>query len=116
MTYPLFYREHSRYHFECSCEACLNDWPKCSNLPKNVKGLANTAYKDKNLINKLLPLLKVRDKNLKKKDVSNSEKVRICVDCMKLADAILKRPHALLCELEKDLHRYLFAYYTEMNV
>ena len=107
---------HARYHFECCCEACINDWPKCSKLPSNVKGLAHTAYKDKTAMNKLLPLIKNKDKKLKKQDVSNSEKVKICVDAMKLADSILKRPHALLCELENDLHRCLYALYSDVSV
>ena len=109
----LFSSVHARYHFECGCEACENDWPKCSNLPSNLKGLAHSSYKDKSLINKLLPLLKAKDKKLKKKDVSSSEKVKICIECMKLCDSILKRPHALLCELENDLHQCLYAYYSE---
>ena len=111
----LHFSVHARYHFECSCEACSNDWPKCSNLPSNVQGLAHSSYKDKSLINKLLPLLKAKDKKLKKKGSSNLEKVKICIDCMKLCNAVLKRPHALLCELENDLHQCLYAFYSESD-
>ena len=64
-------------------------------------------------MNKLVSLLKVKDKKLKNKEVSISDKVKICIDGMKLAESILKRPHALLCELENDLHRSLYAFYSD---
>ena len=54
-----------------------------------------------------------KDKKLKRPEISNSEKVKICMDCMKLADTILKRPHALLCALEDGLHQSLYALYSE---
>jgi hypothetical protein len=109
----VFFRVHARYHFECSCEACLNDWPQCSKLPSNIKGLPPTAYKDKTAITKLVSLLKVKDKKLEKKEVATTEKVKICIDAMKLAESILKRPHALLCDIENDLHRCLYAFYCD---
>ena len=64
-------------------------------------------------MNKLVSLLKVKDKKLKKNEVSISEKVKTCIDGMKLADSVLKRPHAILCELENDLHRCLYAFYSD---
>ena len=93
----------------------MKDWPLKSKLPGNVKGLAHTAYKDKTAVNKLHSMVKTKDKKLKRPEISNSEKVKICMDCMKLADTILKRPHALLCALEDDLHRSLYALYSEIN-
>ena len=110
--YFLIYSVHARYHFECACTACTGDWQKTSSLPKNVKGLSHNAYKDKTSINKLQPLLKAKDKKLKNDEVSNLEKLKICIDCMKLAESILNRPHALLCELENDLHRQLYVFYS----
>ena len=110
--YFSIYSVHARYHFECACKACTGDWQKTSSLPKNVKGLSHNAYKDKTSINKLQPLLKAKDKKLKNAEVSNLEKLKICIDCMKLAESILNRPHALLCELENDLHRQLYVFYS----
>ena len=111
-----YFSVHARYHFTCECSACLNDWQQCTKLPRNVKGLSNTAYKDKSMVNKLASMLKTKEKMTKRRDISSSEKLRICIECMKLADATLKRPHGLLCQVENDLHRHLFAFHSDINL
>ena len=109
----ILFRVHKSYHFECSCEACLNNWPTISHLP--IKVVTSSCYKDKSDIHKLQSLLKVKEKKLKKKNCPNHEKVLIYIECIKLADTTLKRPHALLCQLESELHQCLIALYSENN-
>ena len=109
----ILFRLHKTYHFECSCEACRNEWPTISNLPSNVG--KSTCYKDKSEIHKPQSLLKVNEKKLKKKSCPNHEKVLILIECIKIAESTLKRPHALFCQLENELHQCLIALYSENN-
>ena len=100
------FRVHQRYHFECRCQACTNDWPLLSNLPTNVRGLPKSCYKDKDGSKKLSALMKNKAGQKTPKQV-----LQATVSCTETAERVLQRPHALLCQLEDEVHCCLIELY-----
>jgi len=91
----------SRYLFECQCVACVQNWP--SKLPKNVKGLPDSAYLDKSHLKKL--------DSLGKKFWKGEQKLDFLKTLTTLACSTLRRPHGLLMAVEEALHRALWVEY-----
>ena len=102
------FRVHQRYFFDCICSACKKDWPKIENLPSAVGGLPKTAHVDKESAKRLRNMIKSKD-NLKGKAKKKRELLKATNECLKLAEKVLVRPHALLCTLEEEIHTCLIS-------
>ena len=86
---------HSRYHFDCLCQACGQQWPMKDELPINL------PKKDRNVA-KLKKILDVAQKT-----DGQVEKYQILKQGVTLAYQILKPPHAIICDLESDFYKQL---------
>ena len=87
---------HARYHFECQCVACQQQWPIRTGLPKQLNG------KDKKVA-KLKFLMKQKDKA----SLVPDEKFQLLKEAITLAYQCLKRPHLVICNLEADFYNQM---------
>ena len=67
-----------------------------------------TAYLDKESAKRLHNMNKSKD-NLKGKANKKKELLKATSECLKLAEKVLVRPHALLCSLEEEIHTCLIS-------
>ena len=110
ISFDLLNRVHQRYFFDCVCQPCREEWPRIHQLPTKVKGLPKSAYYDQENAKRLHALVKNKD-NLKAKPSKKKELLTETIECMKLAEKVLVRPHALLCYLEEEVHTCLILEY-----
>ncbi len=75
---------HRRYHFECRCQACVEDWPTFPGLP-----------------------MAIHSKELKKKIKCLNNNLSRVKDAVSLARKVLPSPHSVHAQLEEKLHSLL---------
>ena len=96
-----FFLFDSRYHFDCLCKACSENWPLKNGLPKQ---LPNESKKKQNKpLTRLKQLLKQKDN----KDLSVDGKYLILKEALILAYDILKPPHLIISNIENDFYNQL---------
>ena len=84
---------HSRYHFDCLCQACQDSWPLKYQLPTAVP-------KNKE---KLKELIKAKNS----KELTVPEKTELMKQTLTEAYSILPKPHFVLCQLEDEFYNHL---------
>lgn len=94
---------HDRYHFQCRCQPCLEDWPLLEHLPRHIYDLPKNCYHaaaTPQKLKKLSSLLKQL-----KQCPTHMQKLK---ESLVLSYECLKPPHCILVQLEESLHSALW--------
>ncbi|XP_059094813.1 SET and MYND domain-containing protein DDB_G0273591-like [Tigriopus californicus] len=94
---------HDRYHFQCQCEPCLEDWPVLEHLPKGVHNLPKQNYHE-GVTTQQLKILASLLKRVKQRPME----ISTLKEALVLAHECLKPPHLVLVQLEESLHAALW--------
>ena len=90
---------HTRYHFDCLCKACNENWPMKNELTKQ---LPNVGKKNKP-VTRLKHLMKQKDD----KNLTVEGKFEVLKEALILAYEVLKPPHSIICNIESDFYNQL---------
>ena len=84
---------HEKYHFDCLCQACEENWPLKPKLPSNLPKKANY----------LKSLLKSKNS----KNLSEQERFQMLKKTISEAYKDLPRPHMIISQLEDEFYNFL---------